>query len=469
MKSPRRDVRWRGAVGGVLLLLAAPGAASAIEAWTSGLRMAPFGEVRVTMPVGTVATPAATVTRVVLLISDAAGPTAAEAALASSLAGQGTPVAGVSLPAYARGVASAKGRCAYAAAHFEALSQALQKQLALPRYLPPVLVGIGAGGSLAYAVLAESPPSTFAGAVSLGLCPTLKLGAPLCKQNHLALDVAASGTMTLAPASALGGVWVMVPGLDGACAAPGWIDRVPGAARLEPAAPSPAALAQALARLDRMAAPPPPAPTAARVADLPLIELPTPAGARDELAVIYSGDGGWAGLDRDVGAALVAAGVPVVGVSSLQYFWTRRTPDGAAADLERILRHYLAAWKRSRVVLVGYSAGADVLPFLAARLPADLRSRIAAVALLGPSPTASFEFHVAEWLGHDDDAAQPVAPEIAKLGGLRVLCFFGQDESDSLCPTLPRGAVRLFPEAGAHHFGGRYDVLAQTILEELSR
>jgi len=188
---------------------------------------------------------------------------------------------------------------------------------------------------------------------------------------------------------------------------------------------------------------------------------------RDELAVIYSGDGGWAGLDRDVGTALVAAGVPVVGVSSLQYFWTRRTPDGAAKDLERVLRHYLSAWHRRRAVLVGYSAGADVLPFLVTRLPADLRREVAAVALLGPSETASFEFHVAEWLGHDDDSALPVAPEVARLAGTKILCFYGQDESDSLCPKLPPGAVKLFPEQGAHHFGGHYDVLARSILQEL--
>jgi len=89
------------------------------------------------------------------------------------------------------------------------------------------------------------------------------------------------------------------------------------------------------------------------------------------------------------------------------------------------------------------------------------------VALLGPSPTANFEFHVSEWLGHQDDSARPVAPEVAKLAGLKVLCFFGQDESDSLCPALPKDSVKLYPEAGAHHFGGHYDVLAAAILQEI--
>jgi type IV secretory pathway VirJ component len=402
------------------------------------------------------------------LISDAAGPGALDAVLAESLAGAGAIVARVDLAAYMRAISGTKSRCAYAAAHFEALSQGLQKQLGLPGYLSPELVGLGAGGTLAYAVLAESPPATFRGAVSLGFSPRLALQKPLCAQNHLVLSPGGDGVQTLVEAAELNGAWIVVPEPQAAeKMLAGWRFEAAGVARLPPAVPSPAILAQALLRLDRLAEPEPSPPAAAQVADLPLIELPTLSTERDELAVIYSGDGGWAGLDRDVGTALVAAGVPVVGVSSLQYFWTRRTPDGAARDLERILRHYLSAWHRRRAVLIGYSAGADVLPFLVARLPADLRRAVGAVALLGPSETASFEFHVAEWLGHEDDGALPVAPEVAKLAGTKTLCFYGQDESDSLCPKLPAGAVKLYPEQGAHHFGGRYDVLARAILQEI--
>jgi type IV secretory pathway VirJ component len=425
------------------------------------LAMAPFGDVAV-------ARPSSAVRRVLLLVSDSSGLGRTEAALADALAGDGALVASIDLPAYLRAIGGGKSHCAYAAAHFEALSQGLQKHLALPTYLSPVLVGSGAGGTLVYAVLAEAPPATFRGAVSLGFSARLASPKPLCTQNHLAFAPADPGPSLLAEASALNGAWVVVPDPKAAVPPVGWSFTQSGVARLAPAAPSLAVVESALARLDALAEPTPPPPSAAEVADLPLIELPTAAAERDELAVIYSGDGGWAGLDRDVGAALVAAGVPVVGVSSLQYFWTRRTPEGAAVDLARTLRHYLAAWHRRRAVLVGYSAGADVLPFLVARLPEDLRARVAAVALLGPSETANFEFHVAEWLGHEDDSARPVAPEVRRLAGIKVLCFYGEEESDSLCPRLPAGSVKLFPEQGAHHFGGHYDVLARSILEELA-
>ena len=51
-----------------------------------------------------------------------------------------------------------------------------------------------------------------------------------------------------------------------------------------------------------------------------------------------------------MGNQLASRGVPVVGLSSLAYFWKPRNPDGSAKDLARILEHYLAAWHKSRVI-----------------------------------------------------------------------------------------------------------------------
>ena len=41
--------------------------------------------------------------------------------------------------------------------------------------------------------------------------------------------------------------------------------------------------------------------------------------------------------------------------------------DEAALDLERVLRRYLTLWKKSRIVLMGYSFGADALPAMVNR------------------------------------------------------------------------------------------------------
>ncbi|MEW5299549.1 MAG: hypothetical protein WDW36_002553 [Sanguina aurantia] len=40
---------------------------------------------------------------------------------------------------------------------------------------------------------------------------------------------------------------------------------------------------------------------------------PPPAGKDDVMAIIYSGDGGWADLDRRLGIAFIDRGIPVLG------------------------------------------------------------------------------------------------------------------------------------------------------------
>src|SRR3546814_3102258 len=91
----------------------------------------------------------------------------------------------------------------------------------------------------------------------------------------------------------------------------------------------------------------------------------------DSFAVLLSGDGGWAGLDKDVGEALKMHGIPVVGIDSLRYFWGKRTPDGLAQDVDRIIRYYAQRWHRHHVLLIGYSQGANVLPFAYNRLRSE--------------------------------------------------------------------------------------------------
>jgi hypothetical protein len=82
-----------------------------------------------------------------------------------------------------------------------------------------------------------------------------------------------------------------------------------------------------------------------------------------------------------------------------------RTPDSASADLKRLLEYYLAGWRAERVILIGYSHGADLAPFMVSRLPPQLRSRIALLAMLGLEHSASFRFHLANIIAnvsHED-------------------------------------------------------------------
>ena len=199
---------------------------------------------------------------------------------------------------------------------------------------------------------------------------------------------------------------------------------------------------------------------------LPLVEVPATRGASDTLVVFVSGDGGWAAIDKSIAKVLADNGLPVVGLNALQYFWTKRTPDTAARDLQTICDRYLATWKKGRLLFVGYSRGADVLPAMISRLSPELRSKIRLIALLGPSPTVQFEFHMTDWL-HTAAKGLAVKPEVDKLHGHSILCLSGEDDKDSLCRELSGPHINVVTMKGAHHFDGGYEKLGRIILEQL--
>jgi type IV secretory pathway VirJ component len=203
----------------------------------------------------------------------------------------------------------------------------------------------------------------------------------------------------------------------------------------------------------------------ARLAELPLVENPSTAepapSAADRLVVLLSGDGGWASLDRAIAAGFASRGIPVVGLDSLHYFWKARTPEQTADDVAAVIVHYLAAWHRSRVDLVGYSFGADVLPFIANRLPAATALRLATLTMIEPSQSATFEIHVSNWLPGITTPGLPLAPEVARFR-LSPLCLHGGGNEDTICSDMPASQVEQIGKG--HHLGGRGDLIVDRIL-----
>jgi len=118
---------------------------------------------------------------------------------------------------------------------------------------------------------------------------------------------------------------------------------------------------------------------------------------------------------------------------------------------------------KKRALLIGYSQGADVLPFAVNRLPEATRSRVALTAILGMSEHALFEFHVSSWIS-DDNSGPPTLPEVNRITGVPVLCIYGEDEKDSLCPKLDAHRFKVVKVKGGHHFDGDYAGLAREIM-----
>jgi type IV secretory pathway VirJ component len=438
----------------------------------------------------TVYSPHSTPRGFVLLLSGAEGWTEVMSAMATRISEQGAMVVGIDAPQLDASLEEDGATCVFPDGDLENLSHFVQAYFHLPTYLSPIVAGHAAGATLGFAMLAQAPINTFAGAVSLDFCPGYPLKKPLCKGSGLEFRPRArDGGVEFLPSGQIGNPWIVVQGPDSASRAPqaceagvirNFVAQVPGATLVTAAAdlvtpntgstgpPQLNWLPEYVNAFDTLLARNAPASAATApdaLKDLPIVSVAARPGAApsDTFAIMLSGDGGWAGLDKEVAAALSANGIPVVGLDSLRYFWTARTPEGLAADLSRMIDYYVTQLGKQRVLLAGYSQGADVLPFAVNRLTPAARSHVALTAVMGMSEHALFEFHMSNWIS-DDDSGPPTLPEVARIGGMTVLCIYGEEETDSLCPRLDPHKVTIVKLKGGHHFDGDYAALARTIM-----
>ena len=422
---------------------------------------------------------------VVLFLSGDGGWNLGVISMAERLEAKGAVVAGIDIRHYLAQLEKSADKCVSPAADFENLSRYLQAKLGFKRYLQPTLVGYSSGATLVYATLAEAPDGLFKGALSIGFCPDLDLKKAVCQGSGIeaAPRRDAKGLLkgvNFLPAQRLSGKWISLQGqIDQVCPAPAtqkFIAAVPGGdiVMLPKVGHGYSVqknwVPQFEAAYERITAPPAEAATPALpapVADLPLIVVPAArANSSPWFGIFLSGDGGWVGLDRGVSGELAKHDIPIVGWDSLKYFWSRRTPEGASRDLDRVLRHYSSVWGRSHALLIGYSQGADTMPFMVNRLPAQTHDMVGLTTLLGISNNALFEFHVANWLGNPG-GGMATAPELQRWSGAPYLCLYGEDDGDSACAEMSGkdGVVVKMP--GGHHFGGGYADIAAEILSRL--
>lgn len=440
MKKPRLLLRAARCLALLLLPLSA-GADNVVEHET----YADLGEVAIQRPAGEARD-------LVFLIEDDAN-----SALAQQLVARGHLVARIKLGRFLDHVRRGHADCVNAVTLLDVYSQHLQEKYRFSRYQRPVLIGVGAAAPLVYGTLAQAPGGLFRAGIGVDFCPELTLPAPLCANAGApAWDNLGQGRYRLHPQARLNTPWHTVDsGASASC---------PGAAPFKKPVETSAPNADVASRIDQLLSPAPARTGAPAVDQLPLVELPANGGG-DYFAVLLSGDGGWADIDQDIGNLLAARGIPVVGWNTLKYFWNRKTPEQAAADLRDVIRHYQSAWNKPKVLVIGFSLGADVLPFMLNRLPLEQRGQILSVALLSLSHSVDFQFHVTNWLVNAGEDNYQIAPEMKKLGALPILCLYGKDDDDTLCPELkaPNILARSLP--GDHHFDGDYRSAAKLILD----
>jgi type IV secretory pathway VirJ component len=192
------------------------------------------------------------------------------------------------------------------------------------------------------------------------------------------------------------------------------------------------------------------------------------------LVLIVSGEGGWRAFDQQLATWLSQDGYWVGGLDSLKYFWKPQDDrEALAKDVARYgdaLARASGSPKDARIVLAGYSFGADLAPWIAGAKQRD--PRIAALVLIGPDLTGSLEARVTEILGFSPKGHMfDTKSALADAHSIPVLFVHGGKDDDSAAPALAasftgRKSLTIVPNA-SHHFSGHEDELRRAVLDGL--
>jgi len=200
---------------------------------------------------------------------------------------------------------------------------------------------------------------------------------------------------------------------------------------------------------------------------VPARGAPAPS-ARGVVAVLFSGDMGFhIGMAGAVAAKLAAAGIPVLGVNSLTFFRTERSPAETAGLVQAAMGQALRLSRRPRLLVIGQSYGSDILPTGYAGVAAPLRARVALLALVVPGETLALQASPASLLPVSA-RSRDALPAAARLGSTPTLCVFGAEQRDSLCARLRLPNLTRTALPGGHYLHRDAGAVANALLAGLA-
>jgi type IV secretory pathway VirJ component len=182
------------------------------------------------------------------------------------------------------------------------------------------------------------------------------------------------------------------------------------------------------------------------------------ASTHDKPLVFYiSGDGGMNRFSTELCETINNEGYDVIALNARSYFYSKKTPEQTTIDFSNYLSQKINGRTNQQIVLIGYSFGADVVPFILNRLPKNIHNKVIVSFLMASSGSTDFEIHWSDILGGNSKRNMDVVPEINKLNG--------DHELDINKITLNKYAREVLP--GGHHFDGDTDEITKVIIKHV--
>jgi type IV secretory pathway VirJ component len=428
--------------------------------------MAPFGKVHLYIPDSAPES-------VTIMISGDGGWKYGVVDFSEHFAAQKSLVIGVDILQYYKNLIGRSEECYHIATDFIELASTVEKQQNMPKYQEPVLMGYSSGATLVYALLAQARPNSFKGGISLGFCPDVELPKHFCEINGLKQHPLTNGkSFDLDPDSQLGNRWIVLQGkLDKICDFQNTLDFINKTSDAELISldkvghgfsnwadfmPQWDKAFQSL--FDETKLNKPDSSTSVKtttIKDLPIVITPAKTNKTSApMALLISGDGGWYGLEQNICNHLASAGVPAIGIDSRKYFWNRRSPQETAQDFVKIYDHFSEEWKKDTILLIGYSMGAEVIPFIFEQLPKEIQLKTKAMVLLSPDSWGDFQIHITNMIGLGNSKnTYDVTAELKKVSSHGSILIITGDSENSTLPTILSATNIVFATVpGNHHY-----------------
>lgn len=186
-------------------------------------------------------------------------------------------------------------------------------------------------------------------------------------------------------------------------------------------------------------------------------------------ALYLSGDMGLRfGMGTHATRALSTHGIPVFGLNSSTAFATHRTRAQLDAILAKATRAALAKTGAKKLILIGQSFGADILQTGLASFPPALRAKVAAVVLVVPGRNVYFRADPTSLYYHGRPDSQGSATGL-KINWVPLICIYGAQETDSLCPDLTQSNAVVIRLPGGHFLNRDPRLLAHVLLTAIAR
>ena len=192
------------------------------------------------------------------------------------------------------------------------------------------------------------------------------------------------------------------------------------------------------------------------------------ASSHNKPLIFYlSGDGGFNKFSNSLCTDLNEQGYDVSALNCRSYFWDKKTPEQAAADISRYLSQQLNGRDNQQVVILGYSFGADIVPFIMTRLTKEISDKIIASYMMASSGTTDFEIHWSDILGGHSKREKDVITELNKLTDKKIILISASDDKDL---DLSRITIKYKSEVlpGGHHFDGDTHEISKVIVNDMN-